>query len=74
MIIDAEFDAQIYACKGEPTTGDWTTIGQGGYERKRADGTPWRSLNVGLANGRNIAEVCIPKGGGWDHPESLAKP
>ena len=54
------------------TMGPWVTDGQGGYERQRSDGSPWRSQCVGTADGRTVAEVCIPKGGGWKHPEALA--
>ena len=39
---------------------------------QRSDGSPWRSQCVGTADGRTVAEVCIPKGGGWEHPEALA--
>lgn len=54
------------------TPGPWRFEGQGGYERKRADGSPWRSLTVGTENGAAVAEVCIPKDGSWAHPEALA--
>jgi hypothetical protein len=54
------------------TPGPWTFEGHGGYERKRADGSPWRSLNVGTQDGACIAEVCIPKDGTWAHPEAIA--
>jgi len=59
------------------TPGPWR-VGGDGYERKRSDGTPWRSLNLYGARptpeetGRQVAEVCIDKGCDWWEPEARA--
>lgn len=50
----------------------WHFIGAGGYERKRTDGTPWRSLSICDNDNRVVAEVAIKYGGKWSDPEALA--
>ena len=48
------------------TPGPWTVDGCG-MERKRADGSPWRSLTISTPgdNPATVAEVCIKMGGKW---------